>query len=391
MKKFSGFTLAEVMISLTIIAVIMVFYVPVHRIIANQYTTLAYAAYENLSLVSKELLSGVANFNTTEVEIATAEGTQTVQKVLNMEAKDHSVTVENEKKPAVALVNRQYVLNPDTVAFCNNFAEVMNISRSPNCPSSESGYSGVSGSSPLSFKLTDVDWDNPNFIGTNGQKYFISAHQDQDDNVSKSYGYRVIAIDLNGKKGPNHLDQYPTIPSRPDDIVYFIMTDNGAVYPIGVAATNRNYINTRTIAYYYSIVNVPSELKEKKAKGCKNLTAKDGINDFKDFFFTDSYIDNKFKIHDSDSDEVKQEKTHILDLGCNFWKDNLLSGDPNHSDETTYSYQMGFCLKNGQTADFQGYNCTGNFAQNSVCNMTNSNRADECTVELIKPVYKIKF
>ncbi len=353
MKKLIGFTLAEVMIAFTIIGVIMVFYVPVHKVVAAQYTTLAYSAWENLSLASKELLSG-----------------------------DYATSIGNEEKPALVYSNGELVLNPDDDVFCLCMAEVMNTTGRYCQP--EAPYSSVSGSNPLEFKLASRDFEDqysPNFVGTNGVKYFLSAHQAQNDSVASAYGYRVIAVDLTGKKKPNSEDSYPANHSgQPADIVYFIMLDNGAVFPIGVAATNRNYINARTIAYYFTSANIPptSDLLEKKAKGCKNFTSGVGIENFHDIIFNPEKYTND------------PEKDHIFEAGCNYWKENIEIQDPNDASEQllTYSFKDAYCLQKGQQGVFKGYGCSDMYDK---CDKTNEYHADQCVLEPVKPLYKVKI
>lgn len=342
MKKIFGFTLAEVMVALTIIGVIMVFYVPVHKVVAAQYTTLAYAGLENLSLASKELMSGAVN-----------------------------VTENGVVRPGLVDEGGKLILNSNTHAFCLCLADIMNIRGGAYCPDNESGYSGVTGSTPLQYKLTNTNnWTQPNIIATNGHKYYISSHQTQNDAVASYYGYRVIAIDVTGNKKPNS----DSSEGQPADIVYYIMLDDGSVYPIGVAAENRNYINSRTNAYYFSSKNLPEGLIETKAAGCKNFLSFDGIQNSKDLVWT-------APTGDKAPSQVGE---------CNFWKQTILAnyGD-SETPEGTYSYRMAFCLKNGQGTVFKGYNCTGDYAQAGVCGVGGA--ADQCVLEPVKPLYKIKI
>ncbi len=345
MKKLFGFTLSEVLVTLTIIGIIIIFYIPVNKVISVQYTTLAYSALESLSLASKELMSG------------------------DIHVKQDSTTLY-----ALADQNGEMVITPNTHSFCMCFANVLNIRGGANCPNNESSYSSVSGSDPLKFKLSSKNWDEPNVIGTNGYKYYISAHKDQNNSVASRYGYRVIAMDITGKKKPNAEDSYPDSQSgQPADIIYFIMLDDGSVFPIGVAATNRNYINSRTIAYYFSSENVPSDLLERKASGCRSFVTSEGVSNFKDLVW---------------SAPTGSSAPSTL-LECNFWKDSLMNPDPDTDNPMTYSYRMAYCLQKGQTGHFKGYNCTGTFSQASVC--ATGGNADECILEPIKPLYKVKI
>lgn len=345
MKKLFGFTLAEVLVSLTIIGIIIIFYIPINKIVSVQYTTLAYSALENLSIASKELMSG---------DIAVHTGDETVRALWDQDGKT--------------------VLTPNTYSFCMCLGDIINVRGDVNCPKTESGYYSISGSDPLKFKLSTETWDEPNIVGTNGYKYYISAHHTQNNSVASHFGYRVIAIDITGEKRPNAEDTYPDVPSgQPSDIIYFIILDDGSVFPIGVAATNRNYINARTIAYYYSSHNLPEGLIETKAYGCKNFVSAEGISDFKDLVWA------------SQTGSTAPSKP----LECNFWKDNLLNPDTDAEQRTTYSYRIAYCLQKGQTGVFKGYNCTGTFSQASVC--AAGGNADNCILEPVKPIYKVKI
>lgn len=333
MKKFKGFTLSEVMISLTVISVIMLFYIPVHKTVTQQYTTLGYSAFENLNAVAKELMSG------------------------------HAVDDGSEHLTATQLsANGKLILNTTDTAFCKNFFDVMNTVGTPNCTTFYT-ISKSNAGNPLTYKLAGINPVDANYrnFTTNGHRYFLSAHQAQDNLISTEYGYRIIGVDITGKKSPNISDPYPETPQgKPADLIYFILLDDGRVFPIGVAATNRNYINTRTDAYFYD--QMPEGVH--KAMGCKSYGAPWEYN-------------NNQKVANTTTGAVTGECTFGI-------ASSVLSG------QTTYSYQAGYCFKDGDTTDFKGYNCAGNsLSQDPYC--AAGGGATECHVKLIKPIYRVKI
>lgn len=331
MKKFKGFTLSEVMISLTVISVIMLFYIPVHKTVTQQYTTLGFAAFENLNAISKELMSGHA---------------------VN-EGGEHIMATEVDG-------SGRSILNTVDSAFCKNFFDVTNSLGNPNC-STFYNVQKTNAADPLTYKLSSVDVDSPNGYTTNGHRYYLSSHQDQDNAVSTLYGYRVLGIDITGKKKPNLSDPYPSAPEgKPADLIYFIILDDGRVFPVGVAGTNRNYINTRNDAYFYD--EMPEGVH--KATGCKS-------------FGTPWDYQNNQRVVNSATTAVTGECTFGI-------ASSLLAG------QTTYSYQTGYCFKNGDTTDFKGYNCSTNgLNQDPYC--AAGGEATECHIKIIKPIYRVKI
>ncbi len=332
MKKFKGFTLSEVLISLTVIGVIMLFYIPVHKTVTKTYTTLGYAAFENLNAISKELMSG------------------------------HAVDDGAEHIKATEMSdNGKQIFNTNDAAFCKNFFDVTNTVGRPNC-SSFLSVTKTEASNPLTYKLASISPDNPNAYTTNGHRYYLSTHQEQNNAVSTLYGYRVIGIDMTGKKKPNTPDPYPSAPSgKPADLIYFIMLDDGRVFPIGIAAKSRNYINTRMDAYFYD--NMPEGVH--KATGCKSYGA------------PWDYQNNQRVTNSAPSASTGE---------CTFG----IQSEVLDAQHTTYDYQSGYCLKYGDTTDFKGYNCASS-GISQAANCAEGGPATECHVKVIKPLYRVKI
>lgn len=106
----------------------------------------------------------------------------------------------------------------------------------------------------------------PTFTLTNGQNYYITRRY-FNPNISQNFGFRLIAVDLNGKRGPNIISpskngaEVDKMNSDIPDIVTFMVMDNGFVYPLGVAANNKMfkngkgiiYLNSRVRAYDYDV------------------------------------------------------------------------------------------------------------------------------------------
>lgn len=334
MKKFKGFTLSEVMISLTIISVIMLFYIPVHKTVARQYTTLGYAAFETLNALSQELMSG---------HFVEESGTNIHATILDDSGRQIFNTTDSE--------------------FCKNFFDAMNTVGTPNC-SSFLNVSKQTAGNPLTYKLASINVDSPNAYTTNGHRYYLSSHQAQDDNVSTEYGYRVIGIDMTGKKKPNLADPYPNAPgNRPADLIYFILLDDGRVFPIGIAATSRDYINARMDAYFYD--ETPADAHAHLATGCSNAGT-----------YTE-YQNNQ-----------RQNATSGGGTGvCGFGIASPLNPVDNTS---TYDYRKAYCFKNGDDTDFKGYGCTAaGYSKYTYC--PPGGVASECQIKLIKPLYRVKI
>ena len=54
--------------------------------------------------------------------------------------------------------------------------------------------------------------------------------------ISNDFGFRLLAVDVNGTSKPNVID--PDDDKMPPDVLTFMIMDNGEMYPLGVAADN---------------------------------------------------------------------------------------------------------------------------------------------------------
>ena len=83
--------------------------------------------------------------------------------------------------------------------------------------------------------------EEPNFTTTNGQKYYIGQWNSGEAFATGNpprigtYGYRVIAIDINGDGAPNSSQAQGSLPP---DIISFAILDSGEILPLGAAANN---------------------------------------------------------------------------------------------------------------------------------------------------------
>lgn len=223
----SGFTLTEVLMVLVIVGVILALAVHTFNALRASYTSLSYFTVNNVELMVRTLfLERYAKGNT-------------------MLCKRNDGTVAS-------------VLKPDGIGDVTNL---------PLCSSIHTGGAGASasGGNSVCYSLVDinnvsggtdcehlftVNYDSENnnepyldgitedkgatFRTTNGQRYYLSQST-YSPLISSEFGFRVLAVDLNGSKRPNTYDDSRPMPP---DVVNFLIMDNGDVYPLGVLADN---------------------------------------------------------------------------------------------------------------------------------------------------------
>ncbi len=260
-----GFTLSEVLICITIVGVIMALSVNTLKVVKASYSSLAYFEYNNIKEMVTALMSGISsiqendNLPITTVNCRLKNGR--IVTILKPDGSEKSVSGEINDCSAASSSNAES-------SFCKTIVEISGTSGKTYC---DKLYSAGYDSEPY---IKDLSIDNPTFVTTNGRRYYITKHE-FDNNVSDEYGFRLIAVDLNGESGPNVYSHDNKSNKQPPDIITFLVTDNGEVYPLDVAADNIfygeegviQYINSRVKGYYFSDIEregtVPAECTRK--------------------------------------------------------------------------------------------------------------------------------
>ncbi|HIS88619.1 TPA: prepilin-type N-terminal cleavage/methylation domain-containing protein [Candidatus Avigastranaerophilus faecigallinarum] len=283
-----GFTLAEVLVALVIIGVIMAISVHSIKIVKSSYTSLAYFAHKNVVNMVGVLNSGASP----EDSIDDSQGNPLPSMIAQCKKSNGAIV-------QVLKSDREYLNDFGTPLcsqrvnstaevknlFCKSMTSISNTAGKTRCDSLFQTNLSSNDNSTSAFEepyISNLDYNNPTFIATNGQRYYLSEWT-YNSQISDTYGYRLIAVDLNGTARPNKTERDGLNP--PPDIITFMIMDNGEVYPLGVAATNIElntgrviqYLNSKVKGYYYTYdpnrtVNVAPEctqvIKGEKQQTC---------------------------------------------------------------------------------------------------------------------------
>lgn len=339
-KNREGFTLGEVLICIMVIGIIFAFSVQTLKIIRTSYASLSYFAFNNMQAIARELISGQTAKTTTSSTILCkrTDGTSV-----------HVYKPDQLPEEGTTPYCNQLAVGPGTNSLCNNLVNISNTTGATSCTNLYTASISETNDEPY---ISDFNYLNPNFITTNGQRFYITSRA-FNENISDEYGYRLIAIDLNGKSKPNTIEE--TTNRMPPDIITFMLMDNGEVYPLGVAADNLpvtgnrivQYLGARVKGYYYS------DYSERSS----------GVP-------SDCYIKSK--------DGTKQI--------CNY---SVVPIKNTETNTALFSYRKAFCTALGpnQEATYKDY-CYG-ITQHELCPPSNDEkRFDLCRVETIKPVFR---
>ena len=235
-KNKKGFVLAEVLVALVVVGVVMALSVQTFKIIKTSYTPLTYFSFKNIrsivflltaTVMSDETTTLCKNSNGELVRVLLPDGytpSGTIPLCSSLPGGTGSSVVCN--KIANDIIN-----SAKATSTCSNLYSVNTSTSEPT--------------------IANLNPDAPTFRTMNGQRYYVT------NNVSKAtagadfeYGYRLIAVDLNGKRGPNTA----STANQPPDIVTFLIMDNGDVYPLGVAADNYTTSDNKHVNYIASSV-----------------------------------------------------------------------------------------------------------------------------------------
>ena len=372
-KKKHGFTLAEVLLSMTIIGIVMALSVQTIKVVKASYTSLTYFTFENIkgmitAVYSGSLpeavagKSGIINLDTNGNVYSLDEATTTCKLTTGKLAtvlKGVQVTSTDGGTPYChAMTGNQSPI------FCQSIAAISNTSGAIYC-SDTYPVKMISGEP---FVDADYSFDLPNFKTTNGQKYYIS-NWTYNANVSSKFGFRVMAVDVNGDAKPNinvqKGKQYP-------DVVTFVILDNGEIYPVGVAADNitigskkMNYLSSRVKGYYYEY---KAERTENVPPEC-NIVGKDnGVT-----------LVNK-----------RTCNYGVVIMG-NDQEKSTIAGKENTA-LRVFSYRQAFCTSLGSnpSPDYDNYCASVTISDKAkYCPpSTDKSAFDLCTVETIKPMFR---
>ena len=227
--KKKGFTLGEILVVMMIIGVIMALSIQSIRIVKTSYTSLAYFAFRNMQIATRDLYGG-------QTAKTVAEDSATILCRKSNGVSVHVFKPDSDVKYTTIPKCSELPTdtNDATKNLCSFIVKSLNTTGKINCTKLYTASKGEGGLDP---EITNIDVLNPNFVTTNGQRYFLTTRTFS-ESVSKDYGYRLLAVDLNGKSKPNITKKDSK--KMPPDIVTFMLLDNGELYPLGIAADRHN-------------------------------------------------------------------------------------------------------------------------------------------------------
>ncbi len=271
----SGFTLGEVLICVAIIGIIMALSVRALKIVRSSYTALTYYAFNTVRDAVGELYSGDKlddalldnDGKKLESAIMACQGTNGIMRIiLKPDGAPNKYISCND------LFSKKEQGTKKNI-FCKSIVSMANTVGKTDCENLKDSTINSDTKEPYI-----QNFGEPNFITTNGMRYYISKW-DYNTQVSKDYGYRLVSIDLNGSSRPNMSERQTN--NQIPDIVTFLVLDNGEVLPIGIAADNTKskgngktitYINSKVKGYYYGNAK---DRKEGVPEDC-HVKTKDG-------------------------------------------------------------------------------------------------------------------
>lgn len=336
-KKF-GFTLGEVLICIMIIGIIMAISMRTIKTIKTSYTALTYHEFINVRQIAAEMIAGDKPYE---------EGTAGVTTIIYTESGPRTIITD------------------DDAVFCNVLLDMANAAGTRRCtPDTLFNVSSTADTTEPSIEINatgEKSLNTPTFLSTSGKRYYLTSRQAPPNEVSDHFGYRLIAVDLNGSQAPNISAPSGTLVP---DIVTFAILDTGEIFPLGVAADNLEftkngqtqkilYLNSKLKGYYYSD-------KEDRTEGIPE-----------DCYLKSSTINKQI---------------------CNY----AVVYVPNTTRDTEnklsfYTYREAYCASlGGKSSLFKGY--CDNLTSEELCPpSSNDKQFDVCRVENVKPVFRFNF
>lgn len=240
MSKYNkAFTMGEVLIVLTIVGIIMALSLKTIKMVKSSYTPLAYHAYYTVKDVANILTSSVLSQDTI------IDDSGTIRKGTTIKCNDNGkiVTIlkpdgyNNNTIPACSSITTGSGTSTVCNAIVNDIVNTTNMgsttNATPGCDTSKIYSVDTSGTEPTISSLGD-NLNSPTFTTTNGMRYYLTHNVAAISGKTK-YGFRLLAVDLNGKSAPNITEVTNKVPP---DVVTFMIMDNGDVFPLGAAADN---------------------------------------------------------------------------------------------------------------------------------------------------------
>lgn len=346
-RNKKGFTLGEVLISVAVVGIIMAISVPTTKIVKTSYTSLCYFAFNNVQNIVRELFAGETTMDATSAVMLCKKNV--VVNSNNIGATTYVLKPDNIDKPTT-IPNCSALTNDKGInSVCKQMAGMLNTSGKIRC--NDNDLYSVSLASNDEPYISNLNPLNPNFITTNGHRYYLTGRNFH-NKVSTEFGYRLLAVDLNGKRPPN--ETKTSSKRNPPDIVTFLIMDSGEVFPLGAAADNAQVSGGKTALYLNA-----------KVKG---------------YYF--QYLDNR-------TNGVPEECTLKTSSGnkqlCNY----AVVHAQNSQGLSFFSYREAYCntLGNGETPAYINY-CTG-ITKNPKCPpSTDPKKFDLCRVENVKPSFR---
>lgn len=200
MTNKRGFSLAEILIMLVVLGIIATIIISNSKNNTYGYNQLYSFVFKNIQKITGQLLSESVSSRLDESD------SEFCTKIVEM------VNISGDEINCHALTPAEIIANP--LAQDDFYISVK-----------ETPFSG----------LTDTVIDKPNFILSNGQRFYLSRRIPE-----LPLGYRIMSVDINGTSRPNEFNK---------DIVAFLVYDNGEVLPLGKAADDKIYLSA-TVSIY---------------------------------------------------------------------------------------------------------------------------------------------
>lgn len=337
-KKKSGFTLAEVLIALTVIGVIMAISVQTIRIVKASYSALAYFEFTNIQRIAAEMIAGKFSSNIQDTDDNFIQPPSKIQTLA-------------DGRGAAAMITNEVDSNGKDV-FCKYLVHLANVVGDDNCDTLFNV--GKNEGEPA---ISDLDINAPTFISSSGRRYYITKRATSSD-VSDVVGFRLIGVDLNGTQKPN-IDRREG--GKVPDIVTFLLLDTGNVFPLGFTADNLEHSSGRMVVYLNS-----------KVKG---------------YYYSDR--EERTSGIPAECTNVKDENGNSI---CNYAVVDV-PNKANGKDGTMafYTYREAYCSSlGGGKSPYKNY-CDG-IQGDELCPPSSDNKKfDLCRVENVKPMFRYNF
>ena len=363
-----GFTLSEVLVAIAIIGVVMALSAQSLKVLRASYSSLTYFALKNVKNIVQEASNGSDTMDGEFLNTTTfCRQNGKITAILNP---DKDIPINSIQESCDA--RRMY--GPDNAHFCRYVASIMNLADEPNCNYNDLFDVSISKTNEpfiITEEIGKFTNERPTLITTNGQRYYLSKHT-FNDVISSHYGFRLLAVDLNGKSKPNISDVAHS--NKVPDIVTFLILDNGEIFPIGVAADNIEltdgrivqYINAKIKGYYYDGAYYDGEVKEiQRERG-----------DIPEACY--ATIRN--------ADESKNQL-------CNFATVYLKNANRGDGSGTFFSYRQAYCGALGDNSPTYIDYCAGvRRPSPQLCPPSNSpQKFDLCSLETVKPAFRYEM